>query len=59
MSREVNVSAVVQHEVDEGHGTAWSSVTVIDGHLNFHQRSALEVWHIGQPYEQGCGCHTH
>ena len=59
VSREVNLSAVVQHEVDEGHGTAWSSVTVIDRHRNFQQRSALEVWHIGQPYEQGCGRHTH
>ena len=59
VSREVNVSAVVQHEVDEGHGTAWSSATVIDRHPNFHQTSALDVWHIGQPYEQKCGRHTH
>ena len=38
VSEEVKVSAVAQHTVNEGQEIAWSSATVIDGHLNFHQR---------------------
>ena len=46
VSGDVNLSAVTQHAVDEGHDIDWSSATVIDGHPNFHQRCALEAWHI-------------
>ena len=46
MSGDVNVSAVAQHAVDEGHEIDWSSAIVIDGHPNFHRRCALEAWHI-------------
>ena len=46
MSGDVNLSAVAQHAVDESHDIDWSSATVIDGHPNFHQRCALEAWHI-------------
>ena len=46
VSGDVSLSAVAQHAVDEGHDIDWSSATVIDGHPNFHQRCALEEWHI-------------
>ena len=46
VSGDVNLSAVGQHAVDEGHDIDWSSAAVIDVHPNFHQRSALEAWHI-------------
>ena len=47
VSEDVNLSAVAQHAVDESHDIDWSSsATVIVGHPNFHQRCALEAWHI-------------
>ena len=46
MSGDVNLSAVAQHAVDEGHEIDWSSATVIGGLPNFHMRCALEAWHI-------------
>ena len=46
VSGDTNLSAVVQHVADEGHEINWSSAPVIDGHPNFHQRCALEAWHI-------------
>ena len=35
VSGDVNLSAVAQHAVDEGHDIDWSSATVIDEHPNF------------------------
>ncbi len=46
VSGDVNLSAVAQHAVDEGHAIDCTSATVIDGHPNCHQRCALKAWHI-------------
>ena len=46
VSGEINLSAVAQHAVDEGHDIDWMEATVVDGHPHFHQRCALETWHI-------------
>ncbi len=35
VSRDVSLSVVAQHVVDEGHDIDWSSATVIDGHPKF------------------------
>ena len=46
VSGEINQSAVAQHAVDEGHDIDRMEATVVDGHPDFHQRCALEAWHI-------------
>ena len=51
MSGDVNLSAVAQHAVDEGHDIDWSSATVIDEHPSFCQWCALEAWHIIRPQD--------
>ena len=46
VSGEISLSAVAQHAVEEMHNTDWMVATVVDSHPHFHQRCALEAWHI-------------
>ena len=43
---EISLSAVAQHAVEEMHDIDWMGATVVDSHPHFHQRCALEAWHI-------------
>ena len=41
-----SLSAVVEHAMEQMHDIGWMGATVVDGHPHFHQRCALEAWHI-------------
>ena len=46
VSGQSSLSAVAEHAMEEMHDIDWMGATVVDGHPHFHQRCALEAWHI-------------
>ena len=39
-------SAIAEHAMPESHTIKWEEAEVVDHHLRYHQRCALEAWHI-------------
>ena len=39
-------SAVAKHAVNQMHEINWKEAEVVDSHPHYHQRRALEAWHI-------------
>ena len=46
VSGQSSLSAVAEYAMEEMHDIDWIRATVVDGHPHFHQRCALEAWHI-------------
>jgi len=46
ISGNVQQSAVAEHASNEMHDIDWEKTEVVDCHLHYCQRSALEAWHI-------------
>ena len=46
ISGNVQQSAVAEHATNEMHDIDWEKAEVVDCHPHYHQRFALEAWHI-------------
>ena len=45
-SRNLGQSAIAEHAAHESHVIDWEVAKVVDTHPRYHQRCALELWHI-------------